>query len=225
MSPQLAWHVARAAGLVAWTLTAAAVIWGLLLSTRVAGRRPPPAWLADLHRFLGGLAVTFTAVHIGALLADTRVHFDIVDIVVPFASQWRPAAVAWGVVAMYLLAAVEITSLLRRRLSTRSWRTVHLSSFALFVVGTVHLLTAGTDATNLWLQAAVTVAVTAVVYLTSVRVLTPRRRNKPTAHPPPPHRDARQADTNDPRPPAERRAIQPIQSSRGSRQPATPPAR
>jgi DMSO/TMAO reductase YedYZ heme-binding membrane subunit len=181
MSAQLAWHVARAAGLVAWALTAAAVIWGLLLSTRVAGRRPPPAWLADLHRYLGGVAVSFTAIHIGALLADTWVHFDIVDIVVPFASQWRPAAVAGGVVAMYLLAAVEITSLLRRRLSTRSWRTVHMTSFALFVVGTVHLLTAGTDATSPWVLAAVGVAVSAVVYLTTVRVLTPRRRAKRTA--------------------------------------------
>jgi len=174
MSAQLAWHVARAAGLVAWALTAAAVIWGLLLSTRVAGRRPPPAWLADLHRYLGGLAVTFTAVHIAALLADTWAHFDIVDIVVPFASQWRPAAVAWGVVAMYLLAAIETTSLLRRRLSTRSWRTIHQSSFALFVVGTIHLLTAGTDATSPWVLATVGVAVSAVIYLTTVRVLTPR---------------------------------------------------
>lgn len=184
MSAQLAWHVARASGLVAWALTAAAVIWGLLLSTRIAGRRPPPAWLADLHGYLGGLAVTFTAVHIGALLADTWVHFDIVDIVVPFASQWRPASVAWGVVAMYLLAAVEVTSRMRRRLSTRWWRTVHLSSFALFVVGTVHLLTAGTDATGPWVLATVGVAVSAVVYLTAVRVLTPRRRARRTTHSP-----------------------------------------
>lgn len=184
MSPQLAWHIARAAGLVAWTLTAAAVIWGLLLSTRIAGRRPPPAWLADLHRYVGGLAVTFTAVHIVALLADTWVHFDVVDILVPFASQWRPAAVAWGVVALYLLAAVEVTSLLRRRLSTRWWRTVHMTSFALFAVGTVHLLTAGTDATSPWVLATVGVAVSTVVYLTTVRLLTPRRRTKRTPRAP-----------------------------------------
>lgn len=184
MNPQLAWHIARAAGLIAWALAAAAVTWGLALSTRVTGRRPPPAWLADLHRFLGGMTVTFTAIHIGALLADTWVQFDVADILVPFASQWRPAAVAWGVVAMYLLAAVEGTSLLRRRIPTRWWRTIHQSSFALFAAGTIHLLTAGTDATNPWVLATVGVAVTAVVYLTTVRVLTPRRRTEPTAHPP-----------------------------------------
>lgn len=183
MSAQLAWHVARAAGLVAWALTAAAVIWGLLLSTRIAGRRPPPAWLADLHRYLGGLAVTFTAIHIGALLADTWVHFDVADILVPFASQWRPAAVAWGVIAIYLLAAVEATSLLRRRIPTRWWHTIHQSSLALFAAGTIHLLTAGTDAANPSVLATVAVAVTASVYLTTVRLLTPPRRTQRTPHP------------------------------------------
>lgn len=184
MSPQLAWYVARAAGLVAWALTAAAVIWGLLLSTRITGRRPAPAWLADLHRYLGGLAVTFTTVHVCALLADTWVQFDAVDVLIPFASQWRPDAVAWGVVALYLLAAVEVTSLLRRRLPTRWWRVIHLSSFALFVAGTVHLLAAGTDAANPWLRALVVATVTTVVYLTAVRLLEPRRRRARSAHPP-----------------------------------------
>jgi hypothetical protein len=67
MSWQLPWFVARAGGIVAWALTAGSVIWGLLLSTRPLGRRPRPAWLFDLHRFLGGLAVIFTAVHVLAV--------------------------------------------------------------------------------------------------------------------------------------------------------------
>ena len=57
MNPQLAWYVARAAGIVAWALVSGAVVWGLLLSTRVLRGRPTPRWLLDLHRFLGGLAV------------------------------------------------------------------------------------------------------------------------------------------------------------------------
>lgn len=87
-------------------------------------------------------------------------------------------------VALYLLAAVEITSLLRRRIPTRWWRVIHLSSFVLFAAGTIHLLTAGTDAANPWVLAAVGIAVTTVVYLTTVRLLTPRRRTKRTTHPP-----------------------------------------
>ena len=54
-------------------------------------------------------------------------------------------AVAWGVVAGYLLLAVELTSLARARLPKRAWRRVHTASFVLFVMATVHGLSAGTD--------------------------------------------------------------------------------
>jgi DMSO/TMAO reductase YedYZ heme-binding membrane subunit len=50
---------------------------------------------------------------------------------------------------MYLLVAIEITSLLRRRMSNRAWHAVHLLSYFLFATTTVHMLTAGTDVTAL----------------------------------------------------------------------------
>lgn len=142
---QMWWYSARAGGIVAWMLLSASVVWGLLLSTKLLGRRPRPAWLLDLHRFLGGLSVVFTAVHVGALVADSYVEFGPTEVLVPFASSWRPSAVAWGVIGLYLLVAVELTSLLRRRLPRRLWRATHLLSFPLFGLSTVHALTAGTD--------------------------------------------------------------------------------
>ena len=47
----------------------------------------------------------------------------------PFASSYKPAAVALGVVAMYLLLAIELTSLAMRKLPRRTWHAVHLTSF------------------------------------------------------------------------------------------------
>ena len=116
MTTQLSWHVARATGVVAWALLTAAVVWGLLLSTRLARGRPTPVWLLDMHRFIGGAAVSFTLLHLGGLVADTYVHFGLADLLVPYASSWRPGAVALGVVSLYLLMAVELTSLLMRRI-------------------------------------------------------------------------------------------------------------
>jgi predicted ferric reductase len=181
--PRLLWYVARAAGLVAWALSAATVLWGLALSTRALGRRPKPAWLADLHRFLGGLTVVFTTVHIAALALDDYVQFTPTDLLVPLAAEWRPLAVAWGIVGLYLLFAVEATSLLRRHVPTKLWRRVHHASFILFAIATIHLLTAGSDATEPWLRWTVLPTVTAVVYLSAVRILAPRRtgRSRPAA--------------------------------------------
>ena len=168
------WYVARSSGIVAWGLAALAVLWGLLLSTKVMGRRVRPNWLLDLHRFLGGLTVVFIAVHLVGLVLDPYVDFGAIQILVPFASNWKPVAVAWGVVAMYLLLAVELTSLVRSRIPKKWWRAVHFSSYAIFILGTVHLLTAGTDRHSpvlLWTVVGTSVAVAA---MTLVRVVTPR---------------------------------------------------
>ena len=160
-------------------------MWGLALSTKVFGRRPRPSWLLDLHRMLGGLALVFTGVHVGAILLDTYVHFGLTSVLVPFASTWHPVAVAWGVVALYLLLAVEITSLLRSRISQRVWRGVHYASFGLFVTATIHGLAAGTDTTR---DVAVFVAAAAglaFLIMVAVRTLpylleeTPRRARTP----------------------------------------------
>jgi predicted ferric reductase len=180
MSSQLWWYVARATGYTAWVLTSTSVISGLLLSTRLARRRLAPAWVLDLHRFLGGAALTFTALHLAGLVADDHVHFGPVEALVPFGSPWRPAPVALGVVALYLLAAVEATSLLMRHLPRRLWRSVHLSSYVLFWLATFHLLTAGSDAANPLSQLAVALVIGIVVFLSLVRVLARRG-----AHPPP----------------------------------------
>ena len=170
MDTQLWWYTARAGGIVAWALVSLSVLWGLALSTRALGSRPRPNWLLDLHRFLGGAAVVFTGVHVVSLVLDSYITFGVEEILVPFTSSYRPAAVAWGVVALYLLAAIEITSLLRRRLSTRAWRAVHFLSFPLFVLATVHGITAGTDNANVLLRTAMISTALAVALLTVIRV-------------------------------------------------------
>ena len=147
MTQRLVWYTIRASGIVTWGLVTASVLWGLLLASR-STRRPRPAWVLDLHRFIAGLSFAFLGIHVGLLLADSYVGFSPAALVVPFASHWRPAAVAWGILAFYLLVAIEVTSLLMARLSRRLWHAVHLGSFVVFAAATVHGLTAGTDAGN-----------------------------------------------------------------------------
>ena len=167
---QLWWHTARAGGIVAWALMAASVLWGLALSTKVTHGRPRPNWLLDMHRFLGAAALVFTGIHVGSIMLDSYVHFGPTEVLVPFTGNWHPAAVAWGIVSVYLMAAIEVTSLLRRRIRKRLWRSVHFASFAVFVLSTVHLFTAGTDSSEPILRAAVYCTVAATAALTALRV-------------------------------------------------------
>jgi DMSO/TMAO reductase YedYZ heme-binding membrane subunit len=191
---QIWWHLARASGLVAWALVSVSVLWGLIVSGRLTRRVPPPAWNLDLHRFLGGLAVTFTALHIVGLMADSYVQFSWVDVLVPFATSWKPGAVAWGIVAFYLLLAVELTSLAMRRLPRRLWRNVHATSFLLFVATTIHGLRAGTDAGQPAVRWGLAALMLLLVVVSPLRLVLPARRKRrraeqaaarPTRHPSP----------------------------------------
>lgn len=183
---QLWWYLARASGLVAWLLLTASVLWGLFLSTNLLQRLRRRAWLLDLHRWLGGLTVCFVALHIGALVADSYVSFDLADVLVPLASGWRTGAVALGVVAMWALVAVELTSLALRRLPRATWKAVHLTSYLGFWATSLHAALAGTDTANpLYVWTAVG-SIVAVVFAVTYRVLTrrePRGPRPPSAVP------------------------------------------
>jgi DMSO/TMAO reductase YedYZ heme-binding membrane subunit len=165
---KLSWYVARSSGMMAWALVTAAILWGLALSSRVIRKRGVPAWLLALHRYLGTLSIVFVAVHVLALVADNYVYFGWKQLFVPLASAWRPGPTAWGIVAFYLLVAIQVTSWLMRRLSRTVWHTIHLSSFGLFVAGTLHGFQAGADRSNRLLQ---WVALVGSVLILSVLVL------------------------------------------------------
>lgn len=173
MRDQTWWYVARSGGIVAWALAALAVIWGLQLTTRLI-RKPAPAWVLDLHRFLGGLAVVFVGVHLLGLALDDFIGFGPADLFVPFASSFKPTEVALGVIAFYLLVAVEVTSLFMKRIPRRFWRGVHYTSYAVFVLGTMHGLLAGTDGDNALFQWSCLIVSGIVLYMTLVRILAPK---------------------------------------------------
>ncbi|MFV0526266.1 MAG: ferric reductase-like transmembrane domain-containing protein [Acidimicrobiales bacterium] len=175
---QLWWFVARASGLVAWALLTGTVLAGILIPGRLLARQRP-AWFLDLHRWLGGLTLGFVALHLVALVADTYVTFTPWSLLVPFASSWKPLPVALGVIAFWLLAVVEGTSLAMKQLPRRWWRRVHLFSYVAFFLTSLHGTFAGTDATNPAYQTMSLVSLVAVVFSTVFRLLTRRSPRTP----------------------------------------------
>jgi len=76
---------------------------------------------------------------------------------------------------MYLLLAVELSSLAMRRLPRKLWHAVHFSSYLIFALVTIHMFAAGSEAGDPALQWTALVSVAAVGFLTIVRILAPRR--------------------------------------------------
>lgn len=178
MTPKFWWYAARSTGITAWALAAASVLWGLLLSTRSARGLAKPVWVLDLHRWLGALTLAFTGLHLWALVADNFVHFGAADLLVPGASAWKTVPVAIGVVSFWLFVVVEVSSLVKKRLPNRLWARIHLLSFLAYLGATMHYLQAGTERTNPIVLFTVEVVTAAVLFLTLLRILAPRRTKR-----------------------------------------------
>lgn len=175
MNSQIWWFVSRSSGIIAWALLSLSVCWGLFISTKAVAKASTPAPLLDLHRFLGGLAVVFTAIHLTGLWADEYVEFGWAELFVPMKSEWKPGPVAWGIVGLYLLVAVESTSLMMKHLPRRLWRWIHRLSLPLYLTATYHGIAAGTDKSNEAFRLAALASVNVVAFLAIVLILAARR--------------------------------------------------
>lgn len=177
---QIWWYTSRSAGITAWVLLSASVLAGMSMSSRDS-RQLPQGWPIDLHRFLSTLSLVFLSVHMAALVPDNFVEFGWAEIFIPLASTWQPWAVAWGVVAFWLVVAVEVTSLLRRRIPNRVWRMVHFSSFLVWISSTVHLFLAGTDVGSPAFRVVQAVVIGLVALMFGRRVTVARQRTRVSA--------------------------------------------
>ncbi|HSS80754.1 MAG TPA: hypothetical protein VLK24_06115 [Gaiellaceae bacterium] len=146
----MTWYIARAGGMLAYLLLSSSVVAGLLLSGRAKLRHWPRFALEDVHRFIGILAGTFIVIHGASLLLDHVVPTSLGQLLVPGTSGYRPLAVAFGVIAAELLAALAIANHYRKRLPHGLWRRLHMLNFVVWGLALAHGLTAGTDATTTW---------------------------------------------------------------------------
>jgi hypothetical protein len=174
-SSALTWYLARASGVVAYVLLTLVVLAGVGLAGRARLNWPRFA-VVDVHRFGSILVGVFIAVHATTLALDTYLPFSITQLVVPFASHYRPLPTALGIVAMELLVAVAITNLQRSRLPYRAWRRAHYLTLLVWLAATVHGLTVGSDRGSAWLDAIYFSSIAAVLTAIVVRVR-PRLRS------------------------------------------------
>jgi len=173
------WYVARAGGVVAYLLLSFTVCIGVGLAGRARVPGFPRFAVNDLHRFAGILTATFIAIHVGAILLDSYVHFSLAQIVVPLAASYRSVDVAFGIVAAELLIALGVTNRLRRVLPRRLWRGAHYLNFAVWALATIHGLTAGTDNATGWLLATYVTAIATVGGLACWRFAEPASAGPP----------------------------------------------
>ena len=149
-----AWDTARAAGIAALVLSGLTVSTGSLFALRWVAGGGRGAVLRAVHEGVSLATLVAVAVHGVALLADPWLKPGLAGVLIPFASPYRPAAVALGQVAAYGFLALGPTYYLRKRLGLRGWKRAHRFIVAFWALAVLHGLTSGTDAGATWFLAA-----------------------------------------------------------------------
>jgi sulfoxide reductase heme-binding subunit YedZ len=145
------WYLTRSTGAVALVLLTLAIALGVLDVKRWSTPRWPRFVVDSLHRNVSLLAMAFLALHVLTSVLDSFAPISLLDAFVPFAGAYRPLWLGLGAVALDLLLAVTITSLLRQRLGYSSWRVVHWLTYASWPVALLHGLGTGSDVKATWL--------------------------------------------------------------------------
>ena len=139
------WYASRSTGVVLLVLLTLVMLLGLLVTRQ--GRLPglPKFAVTGLHRNLSLLAVAFVLVHVLTAVFDGYVRIPLTAAVIPLTSPYERLWLGLGAVAFDLMLAAIVTSLLRRHLSRRLWRGVHLLVYVSWPIAWVHSVFSSKD--------------------------------------------------------------------------------
>lgn len=170
-APSPLWYLSRGTGAITLVLLSMSVILGITGTLRWRpGARTPRFVVDGLHRNVSLLVVVLLCAHVLTAILDPFAHLRVVDAFVPLASRYRPLWLGLGALALDLLVALIVTSVLRARLGLRTWRAVHWAAYLCWPVAVLHGLGTGTDVRSTWLLVLTAACAAGVVAAAAIRL-------------------------------------------------------
>jgi predicted ferric reductase len=174
------WYTARGAGLAALVVLTLSTSLGALTSVKIRSSAARVV-MQYTHRAAAAVGLGLIALHVGTIVADAKAGVGVRGALVPFASAYRPNAVALGSIAAYLLVTIAALALARGRLAASAhgaawWRRVHTLAYGAWALAMLHGLTAGTDAGLTWVRTLWAMCLVAVLTSVAARLSALARR-------------------------------------------------
>ena len=170
------WMLSRSAAFTAYVALSLEIALGLLVSTGAADRWIARARFVELHQWLSSATLVLVGAHVLSLLGDGFAGLDALDLSVPFLAPLRRVATGLGVLSGYLLLALHVSYGMRGRIGARTWRKLHYASFALYVLATVHGISAGTDTGRPFATTLYVVSAAVVTALVAARIASAQQK-------------------------------------------------
>jgi sulfoxide reductase heme-binding subunit YedZ len=147
------WYLMRASGAVALLLLTVVSALGVATVARLRAARVPRFVTLGLHRSISLLAISFLAIHVVTAIVDPDAAVRLAAAILPQPFGAGGIWLALAALALDLVLALTLTSLLRERISLRAWRAVHLTAYAAWPAALLHGVGMGTDAGAPWMLA------------------------------------------------------------------------
>jgi len=170
MNDTLLWYATRGAGVVSLVLLTGVVVLGIVSVMRWQTTSWPRFLTTGFHRNLALTTLIFLAIHVVTAVVDPFTALGWEAAIVPFSSPYRRLWLGLGVVGIYLLASIVLTSLLRPFFGPGVWRMVHWLAYAMWPVALIHSIGTGTDPRFAWMLAIEAVCVGSIVAAVAWRV-------------------------------------------------------
>jgi sulfoxide reductase heme-binding subunit YedZ len=161
------WYLMRGSGVVSLLLLTAVSALGIATVSRWRPGRSPRFVTLGLHRNIALLAVAFLGVHVLTAAFDPQASVSLVSVILPLPSDRYSLWLGLAALALDLVVALVVTSLVRHRIPPRLWRGVHWLAYLAWPVALLHGAGMGTDAGAVWMLAidAICIAVFAAAFL------------------------------------------------------------
>jgi predicted ferric reductase len=170
-NPKAYWYLSRGSAIIAYIFLWASMAFGLLITNKMARLWPGGPAATAMHEYVSLLGLGFAMFHALILMGDHYIHYNLVQILLPFASYgYKPYWVGLGQVGFYIMAAVTASFYLRKRLGGQTWRLVHYASFVAFLFAMIHGMASGTDSSTPWMQAIYWLSAGSLVFLIAYRI-------------------------------------------------------
>jgi sulfoxide reductase heme-binding subunit YedZ len=168
--PAALWYLNRASGLVLLVVFTLSLLLGQLATVRVNSDLVPRFVTLELHRNVSLVALLLLVLHVSTSVIDGYVDISLLDALVPLRSPYRPVWLGLGSLALDLLLAVALTTLVRHRMPYTGWRIVHYLAYLAWPLAVLHGLGTGTDTRRQYTLLITFVCITLVVFGLLIRL-------------------------------------------------------